>query len=70
MVFSGVQNITYSRLLIIDKRMSVRDVKLTIFKQFRFLIKTPDIPQLTSQRKKNMKEDQIFEEEYKWFFES
>lgn len=47
-VFKGVQPISYSRLLILDKRMTVREVKLAIFKQFRFLIKTPEIPSLNS----------------------
>ena len=67
---SSIQPIAHSRLLIIDKRMTVRDVKLKIFKQFRHLIKTPDIPSLTSQRKKGMKPEKIVEEEYKWFFET
>jgi len=28
MIWSGVQTLSYSRLLVLDKRMSVRDIKL------------------------------------------
>jgi hypothetical protein len=50
--------------------MSVRDVKMEIFKQLRFLIKTPDIPTISKERRKNMTEKNLLEEEFNWFFNS
>jgi hypothetical protein len=50
--------------------MTVREVKLQIFKFFRPLIKMPDIPTMSAQRKKHMKEEALLEEEYRWFFET
>jgi hypothetical protein len=41
-----------------------------IYKQFRHLIKTNEVPSLSPSRRKSMKEDKIIEEEYNWFFES
>jgi hypothetical protein len=34
------------------------------------LIKSPDIPTLSAARRKNITEDKLLEEEYKWFFEN
>eukprot|EP00347_Sterkiella_histriomuscorum_P008234 403345866 len=67
-VMSGIQTLTYSRLLVLDKRMTVREVKLAIFKQLRFLIKTPDIPTISKERRKNMNEQKLLEEEFNWYF--
>ena len=56
MIWSGVHTLSYSRLLVLDKRMTVRDIKLQIFKMFRYLIKTPDIPSLSKERRKHLNE--------------
>jgi len=67
-MFSSPQPITYSRLLIIDKRMTVREVKQKIYKFFRSVIKTP--PCKYGAQRKHVPEDKIIEEEYQYFFEN
>lgn len=67
---SGLQSISYSRLLVLDKRMSVREVKLEIFKQLRYLVKMPDIPTLSKERRRNLTDKKLLEEEYNYFFAS
>lgn len=69
-VLSGIQTLSYSRLLVLDKRMSVREVKMEIFKQLRFLIKTPEIPTLSKERRKNLSDKKLLEEEFNYFFGS
>jgi hypothetical protein len=69
-MWSGVQPISYSRLMIFDKKMSVREVRLLIFKFFRPIIKTPDIPSISAERRKHMNPEVLLEEEYRWFFEN
>ena len=69
-MFSGVQPISYSRLMIFDKRMSIREVKLLIFKFFRPIIKMPDIPTISAERRKHMNPETLLDEEYRWFFET
>lgn len=68
MVFSGVQTLSYSRLLILDKRMSVRDIKFMLFKQLRYLIKSPDMSTVSKERRKHMNDQKLLEEEFNWFF--
>lgn len=48
--------------------MTVRDVKLQIFKFFRPLIKDPDISKQIG--KKGVHPDRILEEEYNYFFDN
>ena len=69
-MWSGVQPISYSRLFIFDKRMSVREVKVMLFKFFRPIIKMPDIPTISNERRKHMNPETLLEEEYRWFFEN
>ena len=61
---SGVQTVGQSRLFIMDKRKTVRELKIEIFKHFR-----PLIPGCKVQAGKNS-EDKIIEEEFKHYFES
>lgn len=70
MVFNSVQPISYSRLMIFDKRMTVREVKIAIFGQFRHLIRTPDLPSVKNSKRKHMRPEKILEEEYAWYFEN
>jgi hypothetical protein len=67
---SGVQSISYSRLMIFDKRMSIREIKLLIFKFFRPIIKMPDIPTISAERRKHMNPETLLDEEFRWFFEN
>lgn len=67
-IFSGVQPISYSRLLIFDRRKSVRDVKKEIFKFFRPIIITPDLSKIT--RNRVLSPEGLLEEEYKYYFEN
>jgi hypothetical protein len=67
-VFSGVQPITHSRLLIFDRRKTVREIKKDIFKYFRPLIRTPDLSKILKQRV--LSQEGLLEEEYKYYFEN
>ena len=42
MVFNGINTITYSRLFLLEKRWTVREVKKRIFIFFRSIITVPD----------------------------
>ena len=46
MIMNSVQPISYSKLLIVNKRMTVRELKMLIYKQFRHLVRTQDMPVL------------------------
>lgn len=48
---SSLQNITYSRLMVMDRRWTIRETKIAIFEHFRPLIKMPEIKGLSSDRK-------------------
>jgi hypothetical protein len=50
--------------------MTVREVKLRIFKFFRLLIKLPNLTSKYGDQKKHVPEDKIIEEEYQYFFEN
>jgi hypothetical protein len=51
--------------------MTVRDIKLHIFKFFRPLIKAPDLSSKISECKdRNISPEKILDEEYKFFFET
>lgn len=63
-MMSAVQPIGQSRLFIMDKRKTLREAKIEIFKLFR-----PLIPGISVQVGKNA-EDKAIEEEYKHYFES
>ena len=56
--------------MIFDKRMSIREVKLMVFKFFRPIIKMPDIPNISIERRKHMNPETLLEEEFRWFFEN
>lgn len=43
---------------------------MEIFKQLRFLIKTPEIPTLSKERRKNLSDKKLLEEEFNYFFGS
>jgi hypothetical protein len=68
---SGIQPVSYSRLFIFDRKNSVREVKKKIYALFRPIIKCPiDLNQKASAKGFAMSEEQIIEEEYKYFFEN
>ena len=46
MIMNSVQPISYSKLLIVNKRMTVRELKMLIYKQFRHLVRNQDMPVL------------------------
>jgi hypothetical protein len=50
--------------------MSTRDVRFLIFKYFRPIIKMPDIPTISTERRKHMNPETLLEEEYRFFFEN
>ncbi len=70
LLMSGIQPISYSRLFIFDRKSTVREVKKKIYALFRPIIKCPI--DLTQKATKGavMSEEQVIEEEYKYFFEN
>ena len=65
---TNIQPISYSRIFVIDKRMTVRQFKKKIYEFFRPIIKRPQISFNEKNAGKN--EDQIIEQEYQYFFET
>ena len=68
---SSSQMITQGRILILTNTMTLRQVRLRIFKLFRPIIEqAPDISRSINLKGDNYTEDDILEAEYKYFFES
>ncbi|CDW86593.1 ubiquitin carboxyl-terminal hydrolase [Stylonychia lemnae] len=62
--------ISYSRLIVLERRMTVREAKIEIYKYFRPLIDMPEIKGLSEKERQFLNESRQIEEEYKFFFEN
>lgn len=69
MVFKGPQMLTQSRIIILNKDMTLRQVKKRIFKLFRPIVMSNRGVNVPERGSHNYNEESIIEAEYKAYFE-
>jgi len=57
-------------MIILDRRMTLREVKIEIYKFFRPLFKNNDFKSIPENKKFLLSQEKLIEEEYKLLFES